>query len=202
AAPVQIIQRAPGIAVAVLGFLLFYVVLLQHAAPALTGVGQFHFIPVARPQAAADDDGFELLRAEHGAAAVGGEMIVVVGQHGGAIQIFSGRTDAENSRVAIGDDLAQAIFGVARAEAPDLRGVAQLRLAVADVEINRLRRSAVENDAVVAGGFEIGGPVAAGGAAAERVARERAQINGRHFGAAGSKTVAGERSGHHDDDVL
>ena len=66
-------------------------------------------------------------------------MVVVVGQHGGAIHILAGGADAQHPGIAIGDDLTQAIFGVAGAESPDLRGVAQLGLAVLDVEINRLR---------------------------------------------------------------
>ena len=73
-----------------------------------------------------------------GAAAVGGEVIVVVGQHSGAVHVFAGGADAEHARIAVADDLAQAVFGVAGAESPNLRGVAQLRLAVFDVEIDRL----------------------------------------------------------------
>ena len=109
---------------AVLGFLLFHVVLLQHGAPARAGVGESCFVTIARPQRAGNDDGFEFFRAEHGAAAVRGEVVVVVGEHGGAIHMLAGGTDAEHSGVAIGDDLTQAIFGVAGAETPDLRGVA------------------------------------------------------------------------------
>ena len=124
---------------AVFGFLLFYVVLLQHTAPARAGIGQFHFIAVARPQRARDNDGFEFFRAEHGAAAVGGEMIVIVGQHGGVVQVFAGGANAQYSRIAVADDLTQAIFGIARAGAPDFCRVAQLALAVFDIEINRFR---------------------------------------------------------------
>ena len=120
AAPVQIIQRAPGVAVAVLGFLFLDVVLLQDVAPAQAGIGELRFVAIARPHGAGNDDGFEFLRAEHGAAAVGGEMIVVVGEHGGAIHILAGGTDAQHSGVAVADDLAQTIFGVAGAERPRL----------------------------------------------------------------------------------
>ena len=105
---------------------------------------------------------------------MGGEMIVVVGEHGGAVHVFAGGTDAEHARVAVADDLAQAVFGVARAESPDLRPVAQFRLAVFDVEINRLGRDALDDDAIVACGFEIGRPIAAGGAAAESLVGQRA----------------------------
>ena len=94
------------------------------------------------------------------------------------------------------------IFGVAGAGTPDLRGVAQLGLAVFDVKINRFGCRAVENNSVVAGCFEIGSPVAAGRTAAECRIRQRAQIHRSHFGAAGSETVAGQRSSHHDDYVL
>ena len=73
---------------------------------------------IARPQRAGDDDGFEFLRAENRAAAVGGEVIVIVGQHGGAIQVFPGGADAQHSGIAVADDFAQAIFGVARAQRP------------------------------------------------------------------------------------
>ena len=165
AAPVEIVQRAPSVAVAVLGFLLFHVVLLQNTAPARAGIGQLRFVAVAWPQRAGDDDGFEFFRAKHGSAAVRGEMVVIVGEHRSPVHVFAGRADAEHSCVAIVDDLPQSVFGVARADAPDLRGVTQFRLAVFDVEINRFRRGAGENDSVVTGGLQIGSPITAGRAA-------------------------------------
>ena len=101
-------------------------------------------------------------------------MIVIVGEHGGAVHVFTGGTDAQNSCVAVADDFAQTIFAVTGAQTPDFRRVAQFGLAVFDVEIDRCRRYAFNDDAVVARGFEIGRPVAAGGAAAESRVGQRA----------------------------
>ncbi len=85
AAPIEIIQSAPGIAMTIFGFLFLDIVLLQNVAPAQTCVRQLCLIAIAWPQRAGDDDGFEFFRAEHRAAAMGREMIVIVCQHGGAV---------------------------------------------------------------------------------------------------------------------
>src|SRR5262245_24511102 len=93
AAPVQVIERAPSIAVAVLGLLFLDVVLLQDGAPARTGVDQLRFVATTRSKRAANHNRLQFLRAEHRAAAMSGKVIVVVGEHGGAIEIFAGRAD-------------------------------------------------------------------------------------------------------------
>src|SRR5882757_6900201 len=129
-------------------------------------------------------------------------MIVVVGEHPCAVHVFARGADAQHSGVAVADDLTKTVFGVAGAGTPYLRGVAQFGLAVFDVKINRFGCRAVENNPVVASGFEIGSPVAAGRAASECRVRQWAQIDGGHFGTAGSETVASKWSSHHHDDVL
>src|SRR5690349_1134554 len=187
---------------AVFGFLFLYVVLLQHRAPPRAGIDQSFFVPVMRSQRAGNDDRFELFRAQHGAAAVGGKMIVVVGQHRSAVEIFSCGPNTQYPGIAVTDELAQPIFSIARAETPNWGCVAQLGAAVFDVKVYRRWRGAVQNDAVVTSRFEVSSPIAAGGAATKGITGERAQINGGHLGAAGSETVAGERSGHHNDAVL
>ena len=160
AAPVQVVQSAPGLAVAVLGLFLFDIVLLQRLAPAPAGVNQLCLVTNTRARGAGHDDRFESLRSENRAAAMGGEVIVVVGKHRGAIEMLPGWSDAEHSGIAAANDFAQAIFGIARAEAPDTRGITQLGLALMDIKVDGLRRGAVDDNAVVAGGFEIGPLVA------------------------------------------
>ena len=187
---------------AILGFLLFDIVLLQCLAPAPTGVHERGLVANTWARGARDDDRFELFRAQDSATAMGGEVIIVVGEHGGAIQMLARGSDAEHLSVATPHEFAQAIFGVAGSQAPDRCGIAQFGLAFVDIQINRLRRGAVEDDAVITCGFQIRPPVAAGGASTQRCVRERAQIHGGQFGPARSKAVPGERSGQHDDDVL
>src|SRR5690348_18341074 len=75
AAPTEIVQCTPRVAMAVFGFLFLDVVLLQHRAPAHAGVYQSRLVAISRSQGAGNDDRLELFRTEHGAAAMGGEMI-------------------------------------------------------------------------------------------------------------------------------
>ena len=128
-------------------------------------------------------------------------VIVIVDQHRGANQIFAGGADAADARILMAGFFAQRLFGVPDAFAPDIARVAQLDFVFADVKIlGRLRRAG-DDHAVIAGGFERRAEIAAGGAAAEGVVSGRAQVNETHLGAAGSKTGAGDRTGHADDDV-
>src|SRR4029077_10953299 len=101
-------------------------------------------------------------------------MIVVVSQHGGAVQILAGGSDAQHPRVAMSDRLAQAILSGAGAEAPHVGSVTQLGLAFVNVEINRFRCSAIEDGAVIPRRFEIGRPIATRGSASEGGMSERA----------------------------
>jgi hypothetical protein len=73
-----------------------------------------------RAERAGNDDGLEFFgRARR---RVRGEVIVIVGEHGGAVHVLASGANTHSASVA--NDFAQAIFGVARAEAPHLRGVA------------------------------------------------------------------------------
>ena len=64
---------------------------------------------------------------------MGGEVIIIVGEHGGAIQMLAGGSDAEHLSVATPHEFAQAIFGLTRAKAPDFCGIAQFGLAFVDI---------------------------------------------------------------------
>src|SRR4029077_15943265 len=101
-------------------------------------------------------------------------MIVVVSQHGGAVQILAGGSDAQHPRVAMSDRLAQTILSGAGAEAPHVGSVTQLGLAFVNVELNRCRCSAVEDDSLITRRLEISSPVAARGSASEGSTGERA----------------------------
>ena len=80
-------------------------------------------------------------------------MIVVVDQHGGAHQVFTGGTNGADARVLMAGLFAQRIFSFADAFAPDIAGVAQLDFVLADIQIlGRLRRAG-DDDAVIAGAF-------------------------------------------------
>ena len=85
----------------VLGFFLFHIVLLQCLVPAPSGVDQLRLVTKTRPLGAVNDDGLQLLRSQNRAAAVRGEVIVVIGEHGGAIHVFPGGADAENFRFPV-----------------------------------------------------------------------------------------------------
>src|SRR5262245_15815696 len=191
AAPVQIIQRSPGFAVPILGFLLFDIVLLQGFAPAPARFGQFRFVSITWPPGAVDDDRFQFFRTQDRAAAVRGKMIVVVGEHGRAIQIFTGGSDAKNFCLRTFHRVTQTIFRSSGTKPPKIRSIAQLGSAFVNIKIDRLWRCACEYNAVVPGGLEIGSPIAAGGAASQSRARERTQIDGGHLRAARRKTVSG-----------
>ena len=128
-------------------------------------------------------------------------VIVIVDQHRRANEILAGRADGADARILVAGFLAQRLFGLANAFAPDMAGVAQLDFVFADVEIFRRLRRAGDDDAVVAGGFKRCAEVAAGGAAAESVLGRRTQIDETHFRAAGRETGAGDRSGHADDHI-
>src|SRR6266545_2602874 len=145
--------------------------LLQYAAPAPAGVDQFRFVAITWPPGSVNDDRLEFFRAQDRAAAVRRKVIVIVGEHRRAVQVFAGGTDAQDLGFLMADRFAQAIFRRPRAQAPEFRPVAQLGFAFIDIEINRPWRCAIKNDAVVSGGLEISSPVAAGGATAERAAR-------------------------------
>src|SRR5581483_9837249 len=116
----------PSVAVAVLRLLFLDIVRLQDRAPALPGVDELCLIGEPRARRAADDDRLQFFRAEHRAAAVRREMIVVVRQHRRAVEIFAGRPDAEDARVLDAHFLAERVLRRARAESPDSGGVAQL----------------------------------------------------------------------------
>src|SRR5919198_2690994 len=62
AAPVQVVERAPSLAVAVFGFFLLDIVLLQGSAPTPAGIDQSSLVMEARWRGAGDDDGLQLLR--------------------------------------------------------------------------------------------------------------------------------------------
>src|SRR5215475_4968146 len=125
---------------AVLGFLFFNIMLFQRLSPAPASVDQLCLITKTRTLCAVHDDGLESLRAQNRSATVSGEVIVVVGEHGGAIHVLPGGTDAEHFRFPVSHDFAQTIFGSAGAEAPEIRGIAQLSIAFVDVKIDRLPR--------------------------------------------------------------
>src|SRR5262249_42245668 len=88
------------------------------------------------------------------------------------------------------------------AEAPEIRGVTQLRSTFVDVKIDRLRRSTRDYNTVITCRLEISRPVSARRPASKSRVSERAQIYSGHLGATGREAIAGEWAGHHDDDIL
>src|SRR5215475_12349448 len=106
---------------AVLGFLFFNIMLFQRLSPAPASVDQLCLITKTRTLCAVNDDSLELLRAQNRSATVSGEVIVVIGEHGGAIHVLPGGTDAEHFRF------------------PVSHGIAQVSIAFVDVKIYVLR---------------------------------------------------------------
>src|ERR1041384_7590170 len=60
AAPVEVVERAPCLAVAVFGFLLFDIVLLECLAPTPSGLHESRLVAQRRPRRPRDDNRLEL----------------------------------------------------------------------------------------------------------------------------------------------
>ena len=84
---------------------------------------------------------------------MGRGVIVVVDQHGGADEIFARGSDGADAGILVAGFLAQRVFGLADAFAPDMACIAQLDFVFTDVEILRRLRRAGDDDAIVAGAF-------------------------------------------------
>ncbi len=92
------------------------------------------------------------------------------------------------------------LLGLPDGLAPQVRGVAQLGLAVLDEQIHRLAARALEDDHVPAGHLELGAPVAARVRACDR-AGQRA-LGDHRVAPAGRRHRAGQRPGGPDDLVV
>src|SRR5262249_42068663 len=88
------------------------------------------------------------------------------------------------------------------AEAPEIRRIAQLSLAFVDIKIDGLQRSTGKYNTVITCRLEIRRPVSARRPTSESRVSERAKVYSGHLGATGREASAGERAGHHDDDIL
>src|SRR5262245_40565886 len=108
-----------------------------------------------------NNNGLEPLRSQDRTAAVSGEVIIVVGEHGGAIHVFPGGADAQNFCVSVFHGLAQTIFRRACAKTPEIRGVMQLSPAFVDVKIDGLWRRTGNYNTVIPCRLEISCPVSA-----------------------------------------
>jgi hypothetical protein len=129
-------------------------------------------------------------------------VIVVVDEHRCSNEMLARRTDGADARVLVTGFGAQQIFGCAYAFAPHFACVAEFNLVFADIEIGRLCCGAADDHAVVAGGFERRAKVATGGGSAQGIAGRWAEIDKAGLRTTRSKTSAGDRTGHADDDVL
>ena len=113
-------------------------------------------------QLAADGDGLQVLRAHHRAhARSAGGVLEVVDDAGVADQVLAARADLRGPDALVAKLRADRLLGLERVQAPEVRGVAQLGLAVVDPEVDRLRRLALEDDRVEAGVLELGAEEAA-----------------------------------------
>ena len=101
-------------------------------------------------------DRLEVLGAHDGAdAGAAGGAVHLVHDVGDEREMLAGRPDARHLGVFIGLGADQ-VGRVLRVLAPDGRGVADLHLVVADPQIARLGRLALDDDGVVAGVLELG----------------------------------------------
>ena len=98
-------------------------------------------------------------RAQSGTA---GGSISHIDDGGGAHQVLTGGPAAGHFDLAVAQILAQACLRIPRAQAPQVRRVAQLGLAVLDPQVDGVRRLAQEDDAVKAGVLQLGREEAAG----------------------------------------
>ena len=158
------------------------------------GIGDLH------GAGAVDRDRLEVLGAHDGAdAGAAGGAVHLVHDVGDEREMLTGRPDARHLGVFVGLGAHQ-IGRVLRVVAPDGRGVADLHLVVADPQVRRLGRLALDDDGVVAGVLELGPERAARVGAGDHVV-ERAL--GDHFVAARRRRErAGERAGGEDELVV
>ena len=154
-------------------------------------------LDVAHALRAAHGDRLQVLRAHHraDAGAAGGAM-QVVDDGGEQHPRLAGAPDAGNADQRILVLLLEDRLGVPGALAPDLVGGEQLRLVVLDVQVDRLRRLALEDDHVPAGEAQLGAEIAARVRAGDR-AGERALGDDR-VARAGGGHRAGQRAGGED----
>ncbi len=169
---------------------------LVEAGPVLLGVGDGDLLP------APDADGLELLAAPHGArAAAAVDAVAVVGDVGVEDEVLSRRADAQNpGRVPRPRDGGQLVVRLGDGLAPEPVGRQKLGFPRRDVEHDRARRGALDDQGVVTGRLE-GRPPSAAGVRGPQDARQRRLED--HVAAAGGRGIgADEGRGGHDEGVV
>ena len=108
-------------------------------------------------------------------------------------EVLARRADGDDLVVLVVEIGADGRLGLVGRQAPIRPGVADLDLVVADVDVDRVRRLALEHHVVPAGVLELGRPVAAEVAVADEAGDGRLA---HHVGAAAAREGgAGERAG-------
>src|SRR5574343_960013 len=146
---------------------------------------------------AANGDGLEVLGTHDGAdAGTAGSTVQVIDDAGEEHLVFARAADRGDANQRILEFGLDGFLGVPAGRAPQVGGVAQFGLVVFDVEVNRLRRLAFEDDHVPAGELQFGTEVATGIGAGDGAGQRTLGDHG--VTAAGGGHGAGQRTGGHD----
>ncbi len=164
----------------------------------LTGQGGEAFsIGQRDPLMAADGHSLEALRAHHRThprAASG--VPLVVHHRREPHQVLARRADAGHPDFLVAQLLPDEGLSAVGVLAPEVRSIAQLGAAILDAEIHRLRRAALDEDAVVAGEAHLRPEEAARVGFAPEAGEGRAGAD--HVAATGGGACARERPGHEE----
>ncbi len=133
---------------------------------------------------------------------MGRAVVIVVDQHPGPIEVLTGWPNAQHLSILEPNLFAQDIFRGPCPFSPYPARIVQLGPALMDKEGDGLRRGSLDDESVITGGLEVCPPKSARGSSAQRIARERTEIDRRCFGPAWRQTGTGQRAGHDDDAVF
>ena len=176
-------------------------VLRQHLLAVAGGLHEGGEILHLDAAGAAHGHGLQVLRAHHRAdARAAGRPVQVVDDAGIEHLVLARDADGRDVHHLVLMARLDPGVGVPDRLAPDLRGVAKLRLVVDQRQIDRRLRAALEDDHVPAGELHLGAEIAAGVRAGDR-ARERA-LGDHRIASSGGGAGAGQRAGGHDQLVV
>ena len=146
---------------------------------------------------AANRHGLEILRAHHRTnAGTSGSTVQVIDDAGEEHLIFARRPDRRHLDLRILMTRLDRLFGLPAGLAPEVGSAAQLGFVVLQIEIDRFRRFAFEDDHVPAGKLHLGAEIAARVGAGNGVGQGALGDDG--IAAAGRGHRAGQRTGRHD----